>query len=80
VNLMSDNTSTGSIWERRRWISLGVIGIAQLMAVLDATVINIALPSAPRALGLHHVGPAMGGHRLPWRSAACCCPAADSPT
>jgi len=51
VNLMSDNTSTGSIWERRRWISLGVIGIAQLMAVLDATVINIALPSAPRALG-----------------------------
>jgi MFS family permease len=41
-----------------------MIGIAQLMAVLDATVINIALPSAPRALGLHHVRPAMGGHRL----------------
>jgi EmrB/QacA subfamily drug resistance transporter len=35
---------------RRRWIILGVIGIAQLMVVLDATVMNIALPSAQRAL------------------------------
>jgi EmrB/QacA subfamily drug resistance transporter len=34
----------------RRWIILGVIGIAQLMVVLDATVMNIALPSAQRAL------------------------------
>jgi EmrB/QacA subfamily drug resistance transporter len=30
---------------------LGVIAIAQLMVVLDATVVNIALPSAQRALG-----------------------------
>lgn len=35
---------------RRRWLSLGVIGIAQLMVVLDLTVMNIALPSAQRAL------------------------------
>ena len=34
----------------RRWMILGVIGIAQLMVVLDATVVNIALPSAQRAL------------------------------
>ena len=60
MNLMSDNTSTGSTLERRRWISLDVIGIAQLMMVLDATVINIPLPSAQRALGLHHGGPAKG--------------------
>jgi EmrB/QacA subfamily drug resistance transporter len=36
--------------DRRRWLILGVIGIAQLMVVLDVTVMNIALPSAQRAL------------------------------
>ena len=37
--------------ERRKpWIVLGVIAIAQLMVVLDLTVMNIALPSAQRAL------------------------------
>jgi MFS family permease len=35
---------------RRRWLILGVIGIAQLMVVLDLTVMNIALPSAQQAL------------------------------
>jgi EmrB/QacA subfamily drug resistance transporter len=35
----------------RRWLILGVIGIAQLMVVLDVTIVNIALPSAQRELG-----------------------------
>src|SRR6266436_2599539 len=35
----------------RRWLILGVIGLAQLVVVLDLTVMNIALPSAQRALG-----------------------------
>ncbi len=30
----------------RRWLILAVVGIAQLMVVLDATVVNIALPTA----------------------------------
>jgi EmrB/QacA subfamily drug resistance transporter len=34
----------------RRWLILGVLGIAQLMVILDATVVNIALPSAQKAL------------------------------
>jgi EmrB/QacA subfamily drug resistance transporter len=50
VNLMSDATSINSVWDRRRWLTLGVIGIAQLMIVLDVTVMNIALPSAQHAL------------------------------
>src|SRR6202046_4974076 len=37
--------------ERRRWLILAVVGVAQLMVVLDATIVNIALPSAQRALG-----------------------------
>jgi EmrB/QacA subfamily drug resistance transporter len=36
--------------DRRRWFVLAVIGIAQLMVVLDTTVMNIALPSAQHAL------------------------------
>jgi EmrB/QacA subfamily drug resistance transporter len=35
----------------RRWLILAVIGIAQLMVVLDATIVNIALPSAQADLG-----------------------------
>src|SRR3981081_2838318 len=34
----------------RRWLILGVVGLAQLMVVLDATIVNIALPSAQRSL------------------------------
>jgi EmrB/QacA subfamily drug resistance transporter len=40
---------------RRRWMVLGVVGLAQLMVVLDATIVNIALPSAQRALGFSTV-------------------------
>src|SRR5215471_10460675 len=35
----------------RRWLILALLGIAQLMVVLDVTVVNIALPSAQQALG-----------------------------
>ncbi len=34
----------------RRWLALGVIAVAQLMVVLDASIVNIALPSAQHAL------------------------------
>jgi EmrB/QacA subfamily drug resistance transporter len=34
----------------RRWLILAVLSVAQLMVVLDATVVNIALPSAQEAL------------------------------
>jgi hypothetical protein len=35
----------------RRWAVLALLGVAQLMVVLDATIVNVALPSAQRALG-----------------------------
>ena len=35
----------------RRWPVLVVVAVAQLMLVLDATIVNIALPSAQQALG-----------------------------
>ena len=35
----------------RRWLILAVLAVAQLTVVLDATVVNIALPTAQHALG-----------------------------
>ena len=35
----------------RRWLVLVVVAVAQLMVVLDSTVVNIALPTAQRSLG-----------------------------
>jgi EmrB/QacA subfamily drug resistance transporter len=35
----------------RRWLILALIGVAQLMVVLDVTIVNIALPSAQADLG-----------------------------
>src|ERR1700735_3949726 len=40
---------------RRRWLILGLVGLAQLMIVLDLTVMNIALPDAQRALDFSNV-------------------------
>ncbi|MHA6760719.1 MFS transporter [Streptacidiphilus sp. PAMC 29251] len=39
--------------ENHRWWVLAVIGLAQLMVVLDATIVNIALPSAQADLGFN---------------------------
>lgn len=36
----------------RRWWALVVIALAELMVVLDASIVNIALPSAQRDLGM----------------------------
>jgi EmrB/QacA subfamily drug resistance transporter len=37
--------------ERRRWVALAVVCLGQLMMVLDATIVNVALPSMQRDLG-----------------------------
>ena len=47
---MAEATVAGAGLNRRRWVLLCVLGLAQLMVVLDLTVMNIALPSAQRAL------------------------------
>src|SRR5947208_408936 len=55
----------------RRWPVLAVASVAQLMVVLDVTVVNIALPSAQRALAFADaVGLLLGGlltEYLNWR-------------
>src|ERR1700749_3362685 len=46
-----------------RWLILVIVAIAQLMVILDSTVVNIALPSAPRALAFPNSG-GRGGDRF----------------
>jgi EmrB/QacA subfamily drug resistance transporter len=47
---MSSNISAAPV-SNRRWWTLAVVALAQLMVVLDATVVNIALPTAQADLG-----------------------------
>jgi EmrB/QacA subfamily drug resistance transporter len=45
-------TPSGTGPDPRRWLALAVIAIAQLMIVLDVSVVNIALPDAGADLGI----------------------------
>jgi EmrB/QacA subfamily drug resistance transporter len=45
------SSSTAGTTHTRRWWILAVLGVAQLMVVLDATVVTIALPTAQTDLG-----------------------------
>jgi len=48
-----DRGSSASVApDPRRWIVLGVVAICQLMIVLDASIVNIALPQAQHALDI----------------------------
>ncbi len=47
----SADESAAARRHRLRWVVLGVLALAQLMVVLDATIVNIALPHAQAALG-----------------------------
>jgi EmrB/QacA subfamily drug resistance transporter len=44
------SSTTSSRGAANRWAVLALLGVAQLMIVLDVTIVNIALPSAQQAL------------------------------
>ncbi|GAB3566301.1 MFS transporter [Amycolatopsis endophytica] len=41
--------------DQRRWWALAVIGLAQLLVIVDTTIVNIALPTAQADLGMSDV-------------------------
>ncbi|MGX7760234.1 MFS transporter [Streptomyces angustmyceticus] len=49
---MRANDTKGPVSGRRHWGTLPAVSAAQLLVVLDGTIVNIALPSAQRALGM----------------------------
>ncbi|KRV46765.1 Puromycin resistance protein pur8 [Wenjunlia vitaminophila] len=48
--MVGDTEGSGA--DPRRWWTLLVVSAAQLLVVLDGTIVNIALPSAQQALGM----------------------------
>jgi EmrB/QacA subfamily drug resistance transporter len=50
--LTDDTLEAAAPQNGRRWLALAVIGVAQLMVILDASIVNIALPSAQADLGI----------------------------
>jgi hypothetical protein len=59
-------TATAGGGNRRLGLALVVIATAQLMVVLDATIVNVALPHIQQALGFSGTGlewPIQGRHR-----------------
>jgi MFS family permease len=49
---ISSSEATGGAGRPSRWIALIVPSLAQLMVILDSTIVNIALPTAQLDLGL----------------------------
>ncbi|HEU0103831.1 MAG TPA: MFS transporter [Mycobacteriales bacterium] len=49
---LQKDAPSGPVPDSRRWLALCVIAVTQLMIVLDASIVNIALPSAQRDLGI----------------------------
>src|SRR6201987_2158697 len=48
--MSTTSSDTHLIPRPNRWAILALLGVAQLMVVLDATIVNVALPSAQKAL------------------------------
>ena len=48
----ADQDRAAATPDPRRWWALAVLAVAQLMIVLDASIVNIALPSAQEDLGI----------------------------
>jgi hypothetical protein len=48
--MSASSANPSAVSDPNRWTVLALLGVAQLMVVLDATIVNIALPSAQKAL------------------------------
>ena len=52
-----DQAASGTAARQRRpWSVMVLLSVAQFMVILDATVVNVALPSIARSLGLAAAG------------------------
>jgi EmrB/QacA subfamily drug resistance transporter len=55
--MASADVGTGgstAVIDRRKWLVLGIVAIGQLMVVLDATIVNVALPKVQASLGFRN--------------------------
>lgn len=47
-----ETASTGAVTDRRRWWALAVISVAVAMVIVDATIVNVVLPTIIGELGI----------------------------
>ena len=64
ANPMAVSPSSSRKSGNRRSAALAIILLAQLMVVLDATIVNIALPKIQTALSFQPRRPVVGAERL----------------
>ncbi|MCU1513435.1 MAG: transporter, partial [Microbacteriaceae bacterium] len=51
LSSMTSTSPAATAHSSRRWFTLATVALAQLVVVLDSTVVNIALPAAQADLG-----------------------------
>jgi EmrB/QacA subfamily drug resistance transporter len=54
--MMSTDVSAGGAETRRRWLGLAMLSVGVAMIIVDATIVNVAVPSIARDLGLSGTG------------------------
>ena len=52
-------------FRERRWLALGLLCVAQFMVVLDASIVNVALPSIGNALAFSQEWSSLTSPRWP---------------
>ena len=67
-------------FERRRWIALALLCVAQFVVVLDASIVNVALPTIGRDLAISQDSLSWVVNAYVLTSAASCCWADAWPT
>ena len=80
VTASSASVTDGTGPDPRRWGILAVVMVAQLMVVLDASIVNIALPSAQMTSIFRRPTASGSSPPTPWHSVDFLLLVAESPT
>jgi EmrB/QacA subfamily drug resistance transporter len=51
--MTATSTTTGTVPDRRRWIGLVIISISVALIIVDSTIVNVAIPSVVKELGIN---------------------------
>ena len=52
---MSNGMSNGNGYAEKRWLALALLCVTQFMVILDASIVNVALPTIGTALDFSQV-------------------------
>jgi predicted MFS family arabinose efflux permease len=52
MSALADASPTDRTWSRRRWLGLFFIALGVAMIIVDATIVNVAVPQIIKDLGI----------------------------